>query len=123
MNTKNIMVFVLMFMVLSANAFSNLNDNKQDKKKVTTVGVFDGYDIDDGYSFLINIDPDDEFSGDTIFIMEITDEVLKTVNLKSKDVIGKRFEITYEITEIEEEDENGFLEVYETYKLVQIKKL
>lgn len=123
MNTKNIMVFVLMFMVLSANAFSNLKDNKQDKKKVTTVGVFDGYDIDDGYSFLINIDPDDEFSGDTIFIMEITDEVLKTVNLKSKDVIGKRFEITYEITEIEEEDENGFLEVYETYKLVQIKKL
>ena len=123
MNTKNIMVFVLMFMVLSANAFSNLKDNKQDKKKVTTVGVFDGYDIDDGYSFLINIDPDDEFSGDTIYIAETTSEVLKMVNLKSKDVIGKRFEITYEITEIEEEDENGFLEVYETYKLVKIKKI
>ncbi|SDG95236.1 hypothetical protein [Winogradskyella thalassocola] len=123
MNTKKITVFVLLVMVLSANAFSISNEKIQEKLKVTTTGVFDGYDPDDGYAFLINEDADDEDSEETVYFAEISEEALKAVNLKSKDMVGKRFEITYEITEFEEDDENGFTEIYETYKIVQIKKL
>ncbi|REE27612.1 hypothetical protein [Winogradskyella pacifica] len=123
MNTKKITVFVLLVMVLSANAFSKASEIIQEKIKVTTTGIFDGYDPDDGYSFLINEDADDEDSEETVYFSEISEEALKAVNLKSKDLVGKRFEITYEITEFEEEDENGYTEVYETYKIIQIKKL
>ncbi|EPR73846.1 hypothetical protein ADIWIN_1206 [Winogradskyella psychrotolerans RS-3] len=123
MNTKKITVFVLLVMVLSANAFSISHENIQEKIKVTTTGTFDGYDPDDGYAFLINEDADDEDSEETVYFSEITAEALKAINLKSKDMVGKRFEITYEITEFEEVDENGYTEVYETYKIVQIKKL
>ena len=123
MNTKKITVFVLLVMVLSTNAFSKASEIIQEKIKVTTTGIFDGYDPDDGYSFLINEDADDEDSEETVYFSEISEEALKAVNLKSKDLVGKRFEITYEITEFEEEDENGYTEVYETYKIIQIKKL
>lgn len=123
MNTKKMTVFVLLVMVLSANAFSISNEIIQEKIKVTTTGIFDGYDPDDGYSFLINGDADDEDSEETVYFSDISEEILKTVNLKSKDMVGKRFEITYEILEFEEVDENGYTEVYETYKIVKIKKL
>ena len=53
MNTKKITVFVLLVMVLSTNAFSKASEIIQEKIKVTTTGIFDGYDPDDGYSFLI----------------------------------------------------------------------
>ncbi|WP_178983294.1 hypothetical protein [Winogradskyella helgolandensis] len=123
MNTKKITVFVLMVMVLSANAFSISIENGQEKEKVTTIATFDGYDEDDGYAFLINEDPNDEDSEETVYFSEITEQALKAVNLKAKDLVGKRFEISYEITEHEEEDENGYIEVYETYKIISIKKL
>lgn len=123
MNTKRIAVFVLMVMVLSANAFTISNKINQDKTKVTTVGVFDGYDDEDGYAFLIRQEEDDEDSEDTVYFAEITEEALKVGKLKSKDMIGKRFEITYEITEYEEEDENGYVETFESYKIIAVKKL
>ncbi|MBU2927737.1 hypothetical protein [Winogradskyella psychrotolerans] len=123
MNTKIYTVFVLMVMVLSANAYSKSHKNSQDKEKITTNAIFDGYDVDDGYAFLINADEDDEDSEETVYFIEIIEEALKAANLKSKDMIGKRFKITYEITEHEEEDENGFVEVYETYKIISLKKL
>ncbi|WP_179333569.1 hypothetical protein [Winogradskyella costae] len=123
MNTKKITVFVLLVMVLSANAFSISNENIQEKLKIVTTGVFDGYDPDDGYAFLINEDSDDEDSEETVYFADISEAALKSINLKSKDMVGKRFEITYEITEFEEVDENGYTEVYETYKIVQVKKV
>jgi len=110
-------------MVLSANAFSISNENIQEKLKIVTTGVFDGYDPDDGYAFLINEDSDDEDSEETVYFADISEAALKSINLKSKDMVGKRFEITYEITEFEEVDENGYTEVYETYKIVQVKKV
>lgn len=122
MNTKTITVFVLMVMVLSANAFSITNDIRQDKMSITTAAIFDGYDADDGYAFIIKSD-DEEESDEIMYFKEMTDEALKAVNLKSKDMIGKRFEITYEITEHEEEDENGYIETYETYKILKLRKL
>ena len=126
MNTKKITVFVLMVMVLSANAFSitnQINQINQNKIKVTKVATFDGYDAEDGYAFIIREDEDDEDSEAIVYFTEITEAALKAVNLKSNDLIGKRFEIIYEVTEYEEEDENGFIETYESYKLIQVKRL
>ena len=123
MNTKKLTVFVLMVMVLSANAFSITNQINQNKIKVTKVATFDGYDAEDGYAFIIREDEDDEDSEAIVYFTEITEAALKAVNLKSNDLIGKRFEIIYEVTEYEEEDENGFIETYESYKLIQVKRL
>ncbi|WP_179021935.1 hypothetical protein [Winogradskyella forsetii] len=123
MNTKKMMVFVLMVMVLSANAISISKEKTQDKMKVTTAATFDGYDEDDGYAFIIQEDSDDEDSEETVYFSEITEEALKAVNLKSEEMIGKRFEITYEVTEYEEEDENGYIELFESYKIIAIKTL
>ena len=109
MNAKKITVFVLMVMVLSANAYSISNNNFQDKKTATTVAVFDGYDAEDGFAFLIREDQADEDTEETVYFSEISDEALKVVNLKSKEMIGKRFEITYEITEYEEVEHNGYV--------------
>lgn len=122
MNTKNIAVFVLMVMVLSANAFSIINRNNQDNNTLTVVGTFDGYDEDEGYMFIIEVD-DEEDGEETIYFTEISNEALKAVNLKSDEMIGKRFEITYEVTEFEVEDENGYVETFEKLKITQIKKL
>ena len=93
----------------------------QDKKTVTITGVFDGYDEEDGYSFLIKNKEDG--SENYIFIEAITDEVLKAINLKSASFVGKTFEITYQVTEYEEEDEDGNIETYEKFTIVKLKKL
>jgi hypothetical protein len=121
MNTKKITVFVLMVMVLSANAISN--KITQDKETITIKAIFDGYDSEDGYSFLVREDESDEDSEAIVYFSEITEDVLKTVNLKSKEPIGKRFEITYEITEYDEIDDNGTVETYESYKIIKIRSL
>mgnify|MGYP003674748078 CR=1 FL=1 len=122
MNAKKITVFVLMVMVLSANAFSISNGDKQEKKKVTIVGVFDGYDVDDGYSFIVKDDDEDE--GDQIIYLQTASaEALKMINLKSKDMEGKRFEVICEVTEYEEKDENGQVEIFEDFHIISIKRL
>ncbi|WP_178990597.1 hypothetical protein [Winogradskyella schleiferi] len=123
MNAKKITVFVLMVMVLSANAISISKGKTQDKMKVTSTATFDGYDEDDGYAFILQSDMDDEDSEETIYFSEITEEALKAGNLKSEEMIGKRFEITYEVTEYEEEDENGYKETFESFKIIEVKKL
>ena len=123
MNTKKITVFVLMVMVLSANAISISNKSTQDKETITIKAIFEGYDSDDGYSFLVREDESDEDSETIVYFSEITEDVLKTVNLKSKEPIGKRFEITYEITEYDEIDDNGTVETYESYKIIKIRAL
>lgn len=124
MKTKQfISVFVLSIVVFSANALLGNKEKLQDKDIVTVVGVFDGYDADDGYSFLIKSDDDEEDGEETIYFTEITDAALKSVNLQSDEFIGKKFEITYEVTEFEEEDEDGYVETFEKLKIIKIKKL
>ncbi|RED46827.1 hypothetical protein DFQ10_101603 [Winogradskyella eximia] len=122
-NKQFILAFICSVVVMSANAFSLLNSNTQNKKKVTTMAVFDGYDADDGYAFVIREDENDEDSEETIYFTEITDAALKAGNLKSEDMIGKRFEITYEITEYEVEDDNGYIETFESFKILEVKKM
>lgn len=124
MKTKQfISVFVLSIVVFSANALLGNKEKLQDKDIVTVVGVFDGYDADDGYSFLIKSDDDEEDGEETIYFSEISDAALKSVNLQSDEFIGKKFEITYEVTEFEEEDEDGYVETFEKLKIIKIKKL
>lgn len=123
MNTKIMTVFVLMVMVLSVNAISMTKDKPQDITTVTSQGIYDGYDMDDGYAFLIREDEKDEDTEATVYFAEVDASVLKMTNLKSKDLMGKRFEITYEVTEYEEIDENGYTEIYESYKIIKLKKL
>ncbi|MFC0603042.1 hypothetical protein [Winogradskyella pulchriflava] len=124
MKTKQfISVFVLSIVVFSANALLGNKEKLQDKDIVTVVGVFDGYDADDGYSFLIKSDDDEEDGEETIYFSEISDAALKSVNLQSDEFIGKKFEITYEVTEFEEEDEDGYVDTFEKLKIIKIKKL
>lgn len=122
MNTKRyVSVFVLAMVMFSANALLNKKVTLQEKEIEKVVAVFDGYDPSDGYAFLVK----DEVEGgeEVLYFTEITDEALKSVNLQSDDLIGKSFEVTYEITEYDEEDENGYIETFETYTIVKIKAL
>ncbi|WP_405575419.1 hypothetical protein [Winogradskyella sp. Asnod2-B02-A] len=122
-NKQFILAFICSVFVIGANAISLSNGDIQNKKKVTTMAVFDGYDADDGYAFVIREDENDEDSEETIYFTEITDAALKAGNLKSEDMIGKRFEITYEISEYEVEDENGYTETFESFKILEVKKM
>lgn len=122
MKTKQfISVFVLTIVMFSANAVSDIKQNSQEKETVNAVVTFDGYDADYGYSFLIKDEEED--NEEVIYFSEVTEAVLAQVNLKLDTFIGKRFEITYEITEYDEEDENGYVETFETYTIVKIKAL
>jgi len=121
MKNKHVLVFICSIVVFSANALLQKSEKFQDKNIIVAVGVFDGYDAEDGYSFLIrDANNDDE---ETIYFTEMTPEALKTINLKSNDLIGKRFEVTYEVTEYEEEDDEGNSETFERYTIIKIKKL
>jgi hypothetical protein len=122
MNTKQfVSFFVLAMLMFSANALLDKKVILQEKEIEKVVAVFDGYSPDDGYAFLVK----DEVEGDdeVLYFTEITDEVLKSVNLKSDEFIGKSFEVTYEITEYDEEDENGYIETFEKYTIVKVKPL
>jgi hypothetical protein len=122
MNTKQfVSVFVLAIVMFGANALVNKKGKLQDKETVKVNATFDGYDADDGYAFLIKDEVDE--GEEVIYFNEVTEAVLKEVNLKSDAFIGKRFEITYEITEYDEEDENGYIETFEKYTVVKIKAL
>lgn len=120
MKTKQfVAVVILSVLMFGTNALTGHKALLQDKEIVTVVAIFDGYDTDDGYAFLIlNEDEDQEI----VYFTEITETALKSVNLKSDNLIGKRFEITYEITEYEE-DENGYIEVFEHYTITNVKAL
>ena len=122
-NKQFILVFIFSIVVFSANALLDKTAKTQEKKKVNTTATFDGYDAEDGYSFIIREDEDDEESEITMFFTEISEEALKAVNLKSEEMIGKRFQITYEITEYEEEDDNGYVETFESFKILEVKKM
>lgn len=122
-NKQVVLTFIFSIIVFSANAILENTYKTQDVVTATVKGVFDGYDEDDGYAFLVMGDDDEDGDEDTMYFSEISAEALKSVNLKSDEMIGKRFEITYEITEYEEEDENGYTEIYEVYKIVKLKKI
>lgn len=121
MKTKQLIaVVILSVFIFGANALTKNKSTLQDKETETVNAVFDGYDADNGYAFLI---VGEEYDEEIVYFNAITEEALKSVNLKSDDFIGKRFEITYDITEYEEEDENGYIEVFEHYTITKVKAL
>jgi hypothetical protein len=122
MKSRQFIVLVFLVMAFSVNAIIDTNKNNQEQETVTIKATFDGYDEEDGYAFLI-VGEDDEEDEDIMYFYNVTAEVLKAVNLKSDDMIGKRFQITYKIETYEEEDEYGYKETYEKYTIIKITKM
>lgn len=91
--------------------------NNQIVQKATIEGVFDGYDEEDGYSFLV-IDKETE-SENVMYFNDVTEDVLKEFNLQSTNFLGKKFEITYEIEEMEDEEDG---EIYEKFIIIKLVK-
>lgn len=122
MKKKHFLVLVFSIMVFSVNAIIESNKVKQEQDTETIVAIFDGYDEEDGYAFLV-AGEDDEEDEDIMYFYDVTPDALKAVNLKSDDMIGERFQITYKIETYEEEDEYGYKETYEKYTIIKIAKI
>ena len=89
--------FLLFVAVLSLNVATAQNDSQ------TITGTFEGYE-GDAYSFAYIDEYGDE---DSMFFTKITPEVLKSFDLKSSKLVGKKFQISYTIEVISETDEDG----------------
>lgn len=122
MKNKHFLVFVFSIMAFNVNAIIENKKVSKAQETVTIDATFDGYDEEDGYAFLVKGE-DDEEDEDIMYFYEVTDEVLASVNLKSDEMIGERFQITYKIETFEEEDEYGYKETYEKYVIIKIKRM
>lgn len=122
MKNKQFLLLMFSIVVFNVNAIIENKKVSQDQTTETVVAIFDGYDEEDGYAFLVASE-DDEEDEDIIYFYEVTEEVLNTVDLKSDELIGERFQITYKIETYEEEDEYGYKETYEKYTIIKIKKM
>lgn len=87
---------------------SGLNITVAQENSQTITGTFEGYE-GDAYSFAFIDEYGDE---DSMFFSKIKPEVLKSFDLKSSKLIGKKFQVTYAIEIISETDEDG--DTYET---------
>jgi hypothetical protein len=58
-----------------------------------------------------------------MYFQKITPEAFEKINLKSDNLIGKRFRIIYEISEEITEDNDGMEDTYEIYTITTIEKL
>lgn len=119
-NKQLILAFIISVITLNVHALA-VKAEIQDPTTLTVKAIFEGYDEEDGYVFLVKGEEDED--DDTIYFTEITVEALKQANLKSKDLIGKKFEVTYAVEEYEVEDEEGYVEVYEKYTITKLKQL
>ncbi|MCA0132548.1 hypothetical protein [Winogradskyella alexanderae] len=115
---KTIHIILALFSLLPSNKSDILNP--QDIQKEVIEGIFDGYDEEDGYSFLV-IDKESETES-VMYFSEVLEAVLKEFDLKSTNLVGKKFEITYEIEELEELDDEEYGESYEKYTIVKLVK-
>ena len=123
MKTKTVLVIVTFLATIFTVNATVLPLDTLEKKTVTLIGTFDCYDVEDGYSFLVKSDSAEEEGEQTIYLQSISAEALKMVNLKFKEMEGKRFEVVYEVTEYEEKDDNGQVETFEKYHIISVKKL
>ena len=122
MKNKHFLVFVFSILAFNVNAIIDNKKVSEAQETVTIDATFDGYDEEDGYAFLVKGEDDGE-DEDIMYFYEVTDEVLSAVNLKSDEIIGERFQITYMIETFEEEDEYGYKETYEKYIIIKIKSI
>lgn len=102
----------ILILSLVASSFALINSETQ-------VGVYNGFD-DDGYNFIITVDDDLE---EVMTFQKVEEDVLKSINLKSKDYEGVTFQITYEIEVVTEEDDEGNEIEYEIYVITNLKKI
>ncbi|MEZ4855632.1 MAG: hypothetical protein R2812_04035 [Gelidibacter sp.] len=89
-------------------------------EKKAIVAVYDGHE-DYGYNFIATHDDDD--SEYTITFQEVDKTLLKTFDLDSETLIGKKFEITYESRIETTTDENGFDDEQEILTITNLKSL
>lgn len=89
-----------------------------DQELKTAVVIYDGYEYEE-YNFTIS---GTEYGEDSfLFFSVVPEEILKSFNLKSEDLIGESFKITYEVVPERETEGGVFFE--ETYILKTFKKV
>lgn len=115
---STVFIYLLSFTGLSSE--TKKNDFVSNSQEDVLIGVFDGYDEEDGYAFII---ADEEGYESMMYFQSITPEASKSTNLKSDKLIGKRFRITYETSEETTEDDDGMEDTYEMYTITKIEKL
>ncbi len=101
---KTIFLLIVCIIGLNTNLFS---------QEQTLEAFFQGYDTEEKLYFF------EDAYGDVVEFMEVKASLLKTYNLKSPKLVGKAYEITYIIEEIEEED--GF--IYDKMIIVNLKPI
>lgn len=114
MKTKSIIIVsFLIFSLLTLTSVKNM------QVKQLFEGVYDGR-VEYGYNFE---GVDDEGDKYTMTFHKIGDELLKSFNLNSEELIGTKFSVTY-TTEIKNKiDENDFKVEIETVIITDLKKL
>ena len=117
MKTKTNIVFVLFFSLASL-LFSTTSFVIQDVN--TVEGIFDGHE-DYGYNFIAtHADDNSEY---TITFQNVNEDLLKTYDLNSETLIGKKFKITYQIKVVKTKDENGFEDEEELLTITNLEEL
>lgn len=91
----------------------------QDPVTTTVIGVYDGYDEEDGFSFILK--SDSELGESIQYFNAVSPDLVKTFKLKNEETIGKTFEITYTLKIVEEEEDGETFE-YEYLTIVKLVK-
>ena len=102
MKTTHVIIAFISAMFLSS--FSSEKFPTATSVNESVVGVFDGHE-DYGYNFLVSNDEGDEH---TMTFQNVAEEVLKTFDLHSESLIGKKFKVTYDSTTDIIKDEDGY---------------
>ena len=100
--TLKFTVIIILASILMAS--SVLNENKINPIKI--VAEYDGFD-DMGYSFSYTLNEETE----TITFEEVKEELIKRYDLETDNSVGKKFEVTYSIREVDEDEDEDTVEL------------
>ena len=120
MYTLKFLAVIIAFLSIAEMKQQNEIHDRQINQDYTVVGTFDGYDEEDGYTFVITDENGDE---GMMYFQNITPEALKQFNLRSDSLIGERFSISYQILEQVTEDDDGVEYTYEVFTITGLEKL
>ncbi|TYP98878.1 hypothetical protein C7447_102196 [Tenacibaculum adriaticum] len=101
-----------LFLLLTFVSFTTKKETIQNDP-ITIEATFDGFD-EDGFSFSFTNDDDEN---ETIIFETISSDLLKKYDLKSDELIGEEFELTYKTQAPNDEDSDP------TFVLMAIKKI
>jgi hypothetical protein len=102
--------------VLCALSLSFISFTTMDQELQSVVAVYDGYEYEE-YNFSISSGDDGEEA--YIAFSDISTDILKSFDLKSDDLIGETFKMTYQIIPEKETEDGEFSE--ETYVLKSLR--